>query len=163
VIAVALEARLRAQSSDGERWIPAADFFQGMFTTALAPEELLVEVVLPPRQERSGYCFLEFSRRRGDYALMGLAAIIGLEVDGTCRAARLVYLNAGDGPVLASQASEMLVGSRIDPAAADAAASHAAEKEIDPTGNLHASPAFQRHLARVLARRAILTAAQRAA
>jgi carbon-monoxide dehydrogenase medium subunit len=163
VVATALNARFRAQSVDGQRWIPADEFFQGMFTTALAPDELLVEVALPPAPERSGSCFLEFSRRRGDYALMGVAAVIHLEADGTCGAARLVYLNAGDGPVLASHASEMLVGSKIDAAAADAAASHAAEKEIAPTGNLHASPVFQRHLARVLARRAIMTAAQRAA
>jgi len=162
VLAVALGARLRARSTDGERWIAASEFFQGMFTTALAPEEMLVEIVIPPRAERTGTCFLEFSRRRGDYALMGLAAVIGLDPTGACLEARLVYLNAGDGPVAAPQAAAMLVGRRIDTAAAEAAAAHAAEKELAPSGNLHASPAFQRHLARVLGRRAILTAAQRA-
>ena len=163
VLAVALNARLRARSIEGERWIPANEFFQGMFTTALAPEEMLVEIVIPPRAERTGFCFLEFSRRRGDYALMGLAAVVRLDPAGVCLEARLVYLNAGDGPTSASQAAGMLVGRGIDPAAADDAAAFAAEKEISPSGNLHASPAFQRHLARVLGRRAILTAAQRAA
>jgi carbon-monoxide dehydrogenase medium subunit len=162
VLAVALGARLRARSIDGERWIPADEFFQGMFTTAMAPEEMLVEVVIPPRAERSGSCFLEFSRRRGDYALMGLAAVVRLDSSGACLEARLVYLNAGDGPTSAPQAAAMLAGRRIDAAAAESAAAFAAEKEIAPTGNLHASPAFQRHLARVLGRRAILTAAQRA-
>jgi len=162
VLAVALEARLRARSADGERWIAAGDFFQGMFTTALAPDEMLVEIVFPPQAERTGSCFLEFSRRRGDYALMGLAAIVGLDRDGVCRSARLVYLNAGDGPTAAPQAAAMLVGRRIEATSADEAARHAAEREISPAGNLHASPAFQRHLARVLGRRAIETAAQRA-
>jgi carbon-monoxide dehydrogenase medium subunit len=162
VVAVALDARLRARSTDGERWIPAVEFFQGMFTTALAPEEMLVEVALPALPERTGTCFLEFARRRGDYALMGLAAVIRLDSSGTCREARLVYLNAGDGPVSAPEAAASLVGMRIDNAAAEKAAAHAAEKELTPSGNLHASPAFQRHLARVLGRRAILTAAQRA-
>ena len=162
VIAIALDARLRARSTDGERWIPAAEFFQGMFTTALAPVEMLVEVAIPPQAERTGACFLEFSRRRGDYALMGLAAVVRLDPDGTCRDARLVYLNAGDGPTQAPQAAAMLIGRRIDSAAADSAAAHAAESEIAPSGNLHASPAFQRHLARVLGRRSIETAARRA-
>jgi carbon-monoxide dehydrogenase medium subunit len=162
VLAVALGARLRARSTDGERWIAADEFFQGMFTTALAPEEMLVEIVVPPQEADWGSCFLEFSRRRGDYALMGLAAVVRLDTAGVCQAARLVYLNAGDGPLAAPQASAMLVGARIDPKTADAAAVFAAEKELAPSGNLHASPAFQRHLARVLGRRAILTAAERA-
>jgi carbon-monoxide dehydrogenase medium subunit len=93
---------------------------------------------------------------------MGLAAVVRLDRGGVCREARLVYLNAGDGPVQAPQAAALLVGAKIDRAAAEAAAAHAAEHEIAPSGNLHASPDFQRHLARVLGRRAILAAAQRA-
>jgi len=162
VVAVALEARLRARSTRGERWIEAGEFFQGMFSTALAPDELLVEVILPAPPPGTGTCFTEFSRRRGDYALMGVAAVVRLDPSGTCRDARLVFLNAGDGPTAAPRAAEMLVGRRIDEPAADRAALFAASEEIAPAGNLHATPDFQRHLARVLARRAILTAAQRA-
>jgi carbon-monoxide dehydrogenase medium subunit len=94
---------------------------------------------------------------------MGVAAVVQLDEDGVCREARLVYLNAGDGPVLAPQAAAILGGRRIDRTSADEAAAHAAAKEISPSGNLHATPAFQRHLARVLGRRAIETAARRAA
>jgi carbon-monoxide dehydrogenase medium subunit len=93
---------------------------------------------------------------------MGLAASVRLDPGGVCREARLVYLNAGEGPMVATEAAGMLAGRQVDEAAADAAAAFAAEKEISPSGNLHASPSFQRHLARVLGRRAILTAAQRA-
>lgn len=162
VVARALGARLRLASTAGERWVSAADFFQGMFTTALQPEELLVEIVLPPTEERSGSAFVEFSRRPGDYALMGLAAVVALDPSGACRSATLVFLNAGEGPAVAGQAAEMLVGERIDPAVARRAAEHASQNEIEPFGNLHATPEFQRHLARVLAARAILRAAERA-
>lgn len=163
VIALALDARLRLVSTVGERWVEAKDFFQGMFTTALAPEEMLAEVALPPMPKGSGSAFLEFSRRRGDYALMGVAAIVRLDENGACAEARLVFLNAGDGPLPTPQAAAMLPGRVIDARTAEAAAAHAAEKEIEPLGNLHASPSFQRHLAKVLGRRAILAAAQRAA
>jgi carbon-monoxide dehydrogenase medium subunit len=162
VVALALQARMRVAATAQERWVTAEDFFQGMFTTALAPEEMLVEIALPPWPADAGWAFVEFSRRSGDYALMGVAAIIRMNDDHTCTDARLVLLNAGDGPVAAVQAATMLVGQPIDEKSAEAAADHAAEKEIDPMGNLHATPAFQRHLARILTRRAILTAAARA-
>ena len=162
VIALALQARMRCASSQGERWIEAADFFQGMFTTALAPDEILAEVVFPAPSDHQGYAFEEFARRKGDYALMGVACLIGLDAAGRCDQARLVFLNAGDGPVPAGDAAALLQGSPVTEDSARAAAVHASEKEIEPLGNLHATPAFQRHLARILARRAILAASGRA-
>lgn len=162
VIVLALDARLRAQSTHGERWIPAADFFQGLFTTVLTPEEMLVEIALPALPPRTGTSFLEFARRRGDYAILGVAAVVSLDERGGCQQARLVYLNAGDGPVDARQAAELLRGRPLTPAACLAAANHAAEHEIAPTGNVHATPAYQRHLARVLTRRALAVAVERA-
>ncbi|HSR47855.1 MAG TPA: xanthine dehydrogenase family protein subunit M [Anaerolineales bacterium] len=162
VVALALQARMRLAAGGGERWISAEDFFQGMFTTALAPDEMLVEIALPPWPADAGGAFVEFSRRSGDYALMGVAAVLRVDGDRACTEARLVFLNAGDGPVAAPEAAAMLVGRPVDEMSAGDAADHAAEKEIDPMGNLHATPAFQRHLARVLVRRAILTAAARA-
>jgi CO/xanthine dehydrogenase FAD-binding subunit len=162
VIAVALEAVLRVRSTAGERRIPASEFFLGMFTTALQPEELLVEIEIPPVPAGAGHAFVEFSRRRGDYALMGVAARVQKAPDGTCRAARIVLLNAADGPVTAAGAAEILIGRSLDERTAEDAAVFTAEKEIEPMGNLHATPDFQRHLARVLVRRAVLTAASRA-
>jgi len=112
VVAVALGARIRAQSARGERWIRVDDFFQGFFTTALAPDELLVEVALPPLPPRTGCAFTEFARRRGDYALAGVAAVVTLDEAGVCRAAQLVYLNLGAGPVDARGAAGLLLGER---------------------------------------------------
>jgi len=162
VVALALQARLRAQSAGGERWIDAADFFVGLFTTALAPDEMLVEIALPPLPAHTGTAFVEFARRRGDYALMGVAAVVTLDDAGLIRQARLVYLNAGEGPLLAARAAGQLAGR---PPAAERmaeAARLAAETEIAPSGNVHASVAYQRHLAAVLTRRALQRAVERA-
>jgi carbon-monoxide dehydrogenase medium subunit len=162
VVALALGARVKAQSSRGARWIEAADFFKGLFTTDLAPDEMLVEAALPALPARSGCAFLEFARRRGDYAMMGVAALITLDDAGACQEARLVYLNAGEGPVSATRAAASLKGQHMTPSAIDEAAALASTQEIEPMGNIHASPEYQRHLARVLTRRALQTAFERA-
>jgi len=162
VIAVALDARIKARSASSERWIPAAEFFQGVFTTALSPDELLVEVAFPAMPPRTGWSFVEFARRHGDYALMGVAALVTMSENSLCRQARLVYLNAGDGPVEARQAAQLLMGQTASPGVIEAAAHSAADDEIAPFGNIHATADYQRHLARVLTRRALKQAFERA-
>ncbi len=161
VIAIALNARMRAQSATGERWLTAKEFFLDMFTTALQPDELLVEIAFPPLPQKAGWSFMEFARRHGDYALIGVATWVALDDHGICREARLVYLNAGNGPIDAQSAADLLQGRAISIEAAEAAAA-AADREIHPTGNVHCTPAYQRHLARVLTRRALLQAGARA-
>jgi len=163
VLMIALSARLKVKSASGERWIDAQDFFAGMFTTALAPDEILVEIELPFMALRTGWSFMEVAPRAGDYALMGIAALVTLDEKGKCREAKLVYLNAGDGPVDAKEAARMLAGESLNDALLEAAAAIASEKEIQPFGNVHTSPEFQRHLANVLTRKALKQARQRAA
>ncbi len=161
-VAVALDARFRVQSKSGERWIPAGDFFVDLFTTAIEPEELLVEIVLPPLPARTGYAFHEFSRRPGDYALVGAAATVTLEDRNRCQAARLVYFSVGSGPVEAFQATTMLAGQELTAEAIQAAADTAASSDIDPPGDIHASAKYRRQLAKVLARRLLEKASERA-
>ena len=84
-IVVALDGRLRVQSHGGERWIAASDFFEGALTTALQSDEMLMEVELPVAEPRSGSCFMEVSRRRGDFALVGVACTVQLDEDGRMR------------------------------------------------------------------------------
>jgi len=162
VIVIAGGARMRATGPDGDRWIEAKEFFEGMFSTALRPEEVLVEVAFPPSAPGSGWSFEETSRRRGDYAMMGIAVQVELDADGVCKQARLVYLNAGDGPIEAEQAASILRGEAPSTEVFASAAIEAAEKEIDPLGNIHATVDFQRHLARVLTVRALEKAFARA-
>jgi len=162
VIMVALEAQIRIRSADADRWLAAQDFFLGMFSTDLAPEEILVEVELPPMPPHTGWSFMEVAPRHGDYALMGVAALVTLDAARVIRRARLVYLNAGDGPVLADQAAGTLVGQLATERAVADVAQFASRHEMEPLGNVHASPDFQRHLAGVLTRRALRQAIQRA-
>jgi CO/xanthine dehydrogenase FAD-binding subunit len=162
VVMLALEARFLVRKTGHERWVPARDFFSGMFTTDMAADEMLAEIELPAMPKRTGWAFFEVAPRAGDYALMGVAVTLSLDEGGRCHTAKLVYLNAGDGPVDATEAAQMLEGAELTDASFDGAAAHASEKEINPYGNLHATPEFQRHLARVLTRRALAQAAQRA-
>lgn len=162
VLMVASQARLKARSVLGERWIEAKDFFMGMFTTALEPDEILVEIELPFMPPGTGWSFLEVAPRAGDYAMLGVAALVTLDEAGTCQAAKLVYLNAGDGPVDAKEAAQLLKGEVLQDELIDATAQLASAQEINPFGNLHASPEYQRHLANVLTKRALKIAAQRA-
>jgi carbon-monoxide dehydrogenase medium subunit len=153
-VLLALGARLRAQSASGDRWIEARDFFVSLFTTALEEDEMLVEVELPALAPRTGTCFIELARRPGDYAMMGVAAVITLGEDGACVDARLTYCNAGEIPVAADLAARSLVGEGIGDEQLRAAGD-LARQEISPTGNAQASEAFQRHLAAVLTGRAV--------
>jgi CO/xanthine dehydrogenase FAD-binding subunit len=160
-VALAAGARLRAQSTSGERWIDARDFFRGVFETALEAHELLAEIEWPAAAPRTGTSFLEVARRQGDFALLGVAAMVTLGIDGTCNDARLAFCHAATTPVAAQRAARALVGRRIGADDIEAAAA-AVQTEIDPGGSVQASKAFQRHLAGVLTRRALRTALARA-
>ncbi len=162
VIAITAGAAMKATGPNGDRWIEAKDFFQGMFSTALEPEEILVEVTFPARKSHTGWSFEETSRRRGDYGMMGVAVEVELDEGGSAKEVRLVYMNAGDGPIEAEKAAGLLRGQRPNQEVFAAAAAQAADNEIDPMGSVHASIDFQRHLARVLTARALAKAYARA-
>lgn len=162
VLMLALNAKLKAKNISGERWIEAKDFFAGMFTTALTPNEILVEIELPFMPASTGWSFMEVAPRAGDYAMMGVAALVTLDENGKCKTAKLVYLNAGDGPVEAKEAIQLLEGEALNDALIDSAAELASQKEINPYGNMHASTDFQRHLANVLTKNTLKQAIQRA-
>jgi CO/xanthine dehydrogenase FAD-binding subunit len=160
-IVVALAGRLRAQSKNGERWIPASTFFAGALVTTLAADEMLVELELPLAKPRSGACFMEVARRRGDFALIGVACVVQIDENGRCAEARIGLCNAGETPILAEDSSASLIGQPIDLAAIDQAGA-LVQRAIDPGGSIHASKAFQRHLAGVLTKRALIEANKRA-
>ena len=162
VIMLALGARLKARSVEAERWVEARNFFSGMFMTDLAETEMLVEIELPTLPARTGWSFQEVAPRAGDYALMGVATLVTLDDAGKCKDAKLVYLNAGDGPMDATQAAQLLKGEALTDDLIDSAAALASGQEITPFGNIHASVEYQRHLANVLTRNGLKIALQRA-
>ena len=135
---LALEARFRLRTARGERIVTASDFFLGTFATALAPDELLVEIEVPPRPDGERSAFLEHARVHGDFALAGAAV---LRVPGE----RLVVstLGSADRPVRVE----------LPDAGEDAAAD--AVRDLDPPSDLRASAAYRKALLEELVRRAI--------
>lgn len=161
-VMIALDARFVLRSRKAARVVRAQDFYTGLLSTVLGPEELLTEIQVPPRPAGAGAAFMELARRQGDFALVGVAVELVLDDAGTCAAVRIGLLSVGDGPVLAAQAMALLAGRVPDAARLEEVARVAAESDIDPPGDSHASPAYRRHLARVLVRRALTRAAERA-
>jgi carbon-monoxide dehydrogenase medium subunit len=161
-VMLALEARFRVGGVGGDRWIPAAEFFFGPFMAALEPGELLLEVELPARHARDGSAFEEVARRRGDYALLGVAAHVRLDPEGVCERAALGYVNGSHTPNLAAGASGVLVGSEPTPDRIAEASRVAAADDCAPPSDIHASEAYRRRLVEVLTRRALERAFARA-
>ncbi len=162
-VALVLDAKLRARSHDGgERTIDVSDFFFGLLTTALEPGEVLTEIALPAPTPRTGWAFDEVARRHGDYALVGVAAAVTVDDAGCCTDARIGLLSVGEGPVLAATAAEALIGGELSDERVAAAAEMAAQADIDPPADLHASVEFRRHLAGVMVRRVVSRAGERA-
>ncbi|MGA7325613.1 MAG: xanthine dehydrogenase family protein subunit M [Rhodomicrobium sp.] len=159
---VALDAVFVVLGQKGERRIPAARFYTGMFATALEPGEILTAIEIPSRPANEKSHFSELSRRRGDYAIIGLACVAQAR-DNAFKDIRPVYLGAGDGPVLASKARSLILSgdtSRIEAGMRDALA-----EDLTPQDDLQASAVTRLHLAAVLLKRCIagLTGDRRAA
>lgn len=156
-----LGGRVQARGKRGGRWIEADDFFAGLFTTSLEPDEMLAEVAFAPMPARSGWAVREVARRHGDYALVGVTAWVALDAGGTCHDARITYFGVGDGPTPAFQAAAALRGRKPHPAAI-AEAARAAAAEIEPNSDIHATAAFRKHLVGVLGERTLTEAFARA-
>ncbi len=159
-VAVALEAEMVAESAQrGRRTIPAESFFQGFFTTALEPDEVLVELRLPAGESRTGVAFEEAARRHGDFAMVGAAVVLRVESDRIADA-RIALAGVADTPLRRPEAERALRGEEVTAEAFEDAAT-AAARDLSPPSDLHGTAAYRRHLARVLVRRALVRAAQR--
>ena len=162
--AVALGATIRVGRRGGSRDIEAAEFFRGVYTTALAPGEIVTEILVPRAAAGWRWGFDELARRHGDFALAGVAAGVQLAAAEGRGAAegepseykdsRLVFFGVGTRPVRARRAEAALADRRVD-AETLAAAGRALDDDLDPPGDVHGSPALRRHLARVLLARVV--------
>jgi aerobic carbon-monoxide dehydrogenase medium subunit len=161
-VSIALEGDFLLRSQKRERWIPAKDFFIGLFTSVLEPDEMFIEAKFPPVPEHTGCAIVEIARRPHDFALVGVAAVVTLERNNRCKKAKLVLLSVGDRPIEAIQAEKMLVNAELTSDALHAAAETAAQADIDPSSDIHATAEYRRHLASVLSYRALEKAASRA-
>ena len=159
-VLVALGATLRIRGRDGQRDVSAENFFQGYYTTVLRESDILTDVVVPPSPQGTGSAFVEESRRVGDFAMAGAAAVATLEA-GRCVHARLVLMAVSDRPYRSQDAEAVLVGSSLTDEDIERAAGIAAA-ELTPTEDIHASSDYRRALATVVASRALQLARLRA-
>lgn len=159
-VMLALGARFQTRRAGAERWVGAADFFTGLFMTALEQGEILTAIEIPARLPRSGHAFMEVARRHGDYALAGVAVALSLDAAGMVAAARVGLLSVADRPVLA-RAVDALIG-QYPTQDAIHAVGEAVRAEIDPPADIHADSRYRQQLAAVLTRRALTLAVQRA-
>jgi aerobic carbon-monoxide dehydrogenase medium subunit len=152
-VMLALDAELQVRGPDGERVVPAAEFFTGVFQTAVAPGELLVEVRVPKLGSATGWSYVKMSRRAQDWATVAVAALVERK-NGSVASAAIALTNMGATPLRASSAEAALAdGSSVAEAAA-----HIAEGTEPPSD--HAGSAdFRKHLAQVLGRRSLEEAA----
>jgi carbon-monoxide dehydrogenase medium subunit len=159
-VLVALAGRVRAVGPSGTRWIDAADLFDTFFTTSLARDEVLTEVDLPAAPAGSGAACVEIARRAGDYAVCGAVAQVTPEGDGSVAEARIALFGVGRKPQRAFASEEVLRGEHASRERVEEAAS-AASEDVSPPDDLQGSSAYRRHLARVVARRALERALER--
>ncbi|MFK0112847.1 FAD binding domain-containing protein [Streptomyces sp. NPDC091217] len=153
-VALALDAELVAVGPAGRRTVPAREFFLDYLQSALSPDELLVEVRIP-KTEGWGFHYEKFQRVAQAWAIVGVAALVR-RADGHIAEARIGLTNMGSTPVRATAAEQALAGA--DGPEAVARAAEAAAEGTRPSQDLSASPEYREHLARVLTRRAVLTA-----
>lgn len=158
-VVTALDGDLVVRGPGGERILRPQEFFLGYLTTALAPDEILVEIRLPTTPAGSGWAFEELSRRHGDFALAGIAAVLVAD-SRRCRMARLAAAGVGPTPVRLRGAEEILEREGLSKESLEAAAARAQEL-VEPDGDLHASADYRRHLTGVLTGRALHRAAAR--
>ena len=150
-VVTALEATLVVQGPDGERTIPAGEFFQDYLFTALEPEEVVTEVRVPKLGSNTGWSYKKFARRSQDWAIVGVAAVVEKE-NGSISSARIGLTSMGSTPLRATSTEQALSGASAEQVAE---AAKVADEGTSPATDDAASAEFRRHLARVWTRRAV--------
>ena len=156
-ILLAYEGSVTVRGASGERTIAAADLFQDYLTTAVGDDEVMTAVNYPAL-DGYGFGYQKFNRRKEDWAMVAVSALVKKAGDGSCEDVRIGLTHMSNVPLRATAAEDALRGGALDAAAIAAAAEQAAEG-TSPPGDLNASPDYKRHLARVLCRRALEEAA----
>ena len=160
-LAIALGAELVAKGRNGERAIPANKFYKALYETALAADEILVEVRIPVPPAKSGGAYRKLKRKTGDFAAAAVAVQLTLNAKGAVERAGIALTNAGPTPIEAVAASKFVVGKALDDKTIAEAAKLAAQAG-SPSADRRGSVEYKREMARVLAGRALRAALERA-
>jgi aerobic carbon-monoxide dehydrogenase medium subunit len=164
-VAAALDATFivarQGRGKTTQRVLSSHEFFVSYLATALEPTELLTEVRLPALWRDGGWAFVEVSRRHGDFALVGAAAILRLDGEQRCHDVRLVFTGVGPTPVRIPEAEAFVDGRKLDEGVLTEIWRLVADR-LQPESDIHASADYRRRVGGALARRALLMAASRA-
>tara|TARA_B110000014_G_scaffold264072_1_gene263213 strand:+ start:1942 stop:2796 length:855 start_codon:yes stop_codon:yes gene_type:complete len=152
-VSLALEANFVLQNRNGMRTVPAKEFFLGLFDTALDHNEIIIAIEIPIIKDEENFSFIELSRRQGDYAIIGIAAQ-GTIKTGVFSNMRLAYFGAGDRPLMAQNAINILEGEKYTKEVTKAV-EESLNLDLDPMDDLNGPAAMKMHLARVITSRAL--------
>jgi aerobic carbon-monoxide dehydrogenase medium subunit len=159
-VILALGAELVAQGPKGKRTIKADDFFKGLMTTALGPDEMLTEIRIPAPAAGAGMAYVKHPHPASRFAIVGVAAVLSVS-GGKCEKASVAITGAGSKATRAKGVEAALAGKAVDAQSLAAAAEKAADG-IDASADLQGSVEYKQHLTRVYTRRALEAAAARA-
>jgi CO/xanthine dehydrogenase FAD-binding subunit len=160
-VLLALDGEVTVLGPSGERTIPGEELFLTICTTCMEPGELLVSVRLRAVPPGTGWSFLELNRRHGDFALVGVAAVLELNGGGICERARIALCGAGPTPIRIRDAEAVIQGQAVSDEVVEEAAQLAAAA-ADPVEDIHGAVAYKRSMVEVFVRRALNQARERA-
>ncbi|MGA8379687.1 MAG: xanthine dehydrogenase family protein subunit M [Stellaceae bacterium] len=160
-VMMALDASYRVKGKGGERDIPARDYYQGAYATALEDGEILISVRIPAPAAGHGWAYQKQKRKIGDYATAAAAVVLTLS-EGKCNAAAIALTNVAETPLFAAEAGAALVGVSLDDTAI-AEAARRAQAIAKPSSDGRGPADFRAHVAGVMVKRAIARAKERAA
>lgn len=163
VVAVAQNYDLLIKSkANSERWVKAEDFYLSLYTNVVEPDEILVQVKIPKLPAHAGSSYKQTARQAGASAIVGVASVVELDEKEQCKNVRLVYMGVGEMPVFSQKAAEVMVGQKVNDTLIAEAVEACIAEELDPGQDMHATPAFRKHLSRELGKASIQEAFARA-
>ena len=160
-VMIALGAEVEISSPEGQRVVPIDEFFYGFYTTAVQHGEILTEIRVPAAAGKYGSAYYKVERKVGDYAAAGVATMVQIGEDGTCQKAGIGLTNVNPLPMRASRSEEVLVGSKLTDEVIEQAAKMAAE-DCNPSADLRGDEDYKRHLVKVITKRMLKKAIERA-
>ena len=160
-IMIALDAEVEITGQNESRWVSINEFFMGFYTTAVQEGEILTAIRIPNVFVKNGNSYHKNERKVGDYATAGVAVNINLDDSGTCTAAGIGLTNVNPTPLKAERSEQALIGTKLDDEAITNAAQYASE-DCNPSDDLRGSVDYKRRIVKVLTKRMIIKAMERA-
>ena len=158
---MALRAEVVISSAEGHRAVPIDEFFYGFYMTAVQPNEILTEIRIPVPGPGTGNAYHKLERKVGDYATAGVAVQLTLDKDGVCTYAGIGLTNVNPTPMRAARSEEVLLGHKLDAERIELAGQYASE-DCSPSSDLRGDEEYKRAMVKVLAKRMINKAIERA-